>query len=161
MLQTNPLKRFTIPEVLAHPWVSRDTPTYLRDIYDQQPLAPSTIDSLSSLVLSTKDPSASASASALSSSSSSSSNDDDGHPEFYPGIGKLDPKVFNDLQAALGVDPSIVSSALAAFEDNCVKVAYQLFADRKGDRSCKVYWFIYFLLLCFFFFFFFSSLGMR
>ncbi len=58
----------------------------------------------------------------------------------------MDPRVFSDLQAALGVDPSIISSALAAFEDNCVKVAYQLFKDRKGDRSCKVY--RYYFLLC-------------
>ncbi|KAF8342768.1 kinase-like domain-containing protein, partial [Cantharellus anzutake] len=118
MLQTNPLKRFTIPDVLSHPWVAKDTPLYLREIYAQQPLAHSTIDSLTSLL------------------TPPNAGDDDPPADFYPGIGKkLDMRVFGELQAALGVEPAIISSALAAFEDNCVKVAYQLFADRKVGRT--------------------------
>ena len=114
MLAVDPIKRMSVPDILANPWTNADLPRYLRRML-RSLTAGSTLDSLSSLLV-------------------SNTADD---PDFFPGIGRLDRAILDELTSSLGVDSSLVKGALEAENENAVKVAYKLIQDRKIGRNCK------------------------
>ncbi|EJD54596.1 Pkinase-domain-containing protein [Auricularia subglabra TFB-10046 SS5] len=107
MLNTDPLKRLTIPDILRSPWFMKDLPGYL------MPLPPPPgplLGTLSSLVEPKKPPF-----------------------EIIPGLGRIDDTVIDGLVGRLqGVDRAEILEALRRDDGptgNAVKVAYALLRD--------------------------------
>ena len=113
MLTVDPVKRFTIPEVLKHSWVRHNLPAYLRQSRQHDLVVPPPLDSLSSLLQAT-------------------TIDDDPHAvPIAPELAKLDPLIVNELAQKIGVNSQAVEEALFSSEgENAVKVAYALCSDR-------------------------------
>ena len=106
MLAVDPVKRLTVPEVLAAPWFNVDLPTYLR-----QPVTPPAgpfLGTLSSLL----------------------AHKDQSQPEVK-GLGKINQLVVDELTTSLGVPREEIEAAIAKDNDNAVKIAYMLCNDRR------------------------------
>lgn len=104
MLAVDPMRRFTVAEVLAHPWVDNSLPGYLRPL---QPSIPPTITSLAKLVEPTLEVC-----------------------EVIPGIGKIEDDVIEELCDLLSVGKDSILTALRREGENSIKVAYRLCKDR-------------------------------
>jgi carbon catabolite-derepressing protein kinase len=104
MLAVDPMRRFTVAEVLAHPWVNNGLPSYLRPL---QPSINPIINSLSNLVQPTS-----------------------GVCEIIPAIGKVDENVIQELSELLSVGKDSILTALRREGENSIKVAYRLCKDR-------------------------------
>ncbi|KAG8996104.1 Protein kinase [Tulasnella sp. JGI-2019a] len=109
MLAVDPVKRLTVPEILALPWFNVDLPAYLR----AAPPAGPSLTTLSSLV----------------SSKNQSARD-------LTLSKRVDQLVVDELANSLGVPREEIQDAVSRDNDNAVKIAYLLCMDRrKTDRE--------------------------
>ena len=113
MLAVDPVKRLSVPQIIAHSWTNTNRPPYLR-VMQRQLDGTTPIDSLSSLLV-----------------SNPSVEDDD---DFVPELGVLDEVILGELAEKLGVEEVGVRAALELEGDNAIKVAYKLFQDRKTTQ---------------------------
>lgn len=111
MLAVDPVKRITVPDILAHPWTHGGLPTYLAHAVAASAPDP-VIGTLSSLVIPDK--------------------------TVILGIGKIDMPTVNELANAMHVPRDEVLDALQREGENAVKVAYVICKDsRRQGRERK------------------------
>jgi carbon catabolite-derepressing protein kinase len=115
MLVVDPVKRITIPEILQHPFFTKDLPRYLSPI----PIAPEPV-SLTALVAPPKQLDF----------------------EIIEGLGKIEEDVIEQLASRLtDVSKEAIWSCLRrddGVQGNAVKVAYLLLRDKKrGSKGCE------------------------
>ncbi|KAG8936116.1 Protein kinase [Tulasnella sp. 418] len=108
MLAVDPVKRLTVPEILALPWFNVEIPAYLRPT----PPTPGPLLGTLSSLLAPKEKNLE-----------------------VRGLGRVDMQVVEELAASLGVPREEIENALNKDDDNAVKVAYMLCKDRR--RSGK------------------------
>jgi carbon catabolite-derepressing protein kinase len=118
MLEVDPVKRITIPEIIQHPFYTKDLPRYLTPL--PPPPGP-VLPTLSSLVQNSK---------ALDF-------------EIIEGLGRIEEDVVDDLAKRLeGIDKDDIWDCLRrddGVQGNAVKVAYVLLRDKKRlGRDCKL-----------------------
>lgn len=115
MLVVDPVKRITIPEILQHPFFTKDLPRYLSPL----PIAPEPVP-LTALMAPPKQLDF----------------------EIIEGLGKIEEDVVEDLASRLtDVTKDDVWDCLRrddGVQGNSVKVAYLLLRDKKrGSKGCK------------------------
>ncbi|KAG8905331.1 Protein kinase [Tulasnella sp. 403] len=108
MLAVDPVKRLTVPEILALPWFNIDLPIYLRTT--PMPSGPM-LEDLSSLVASR-----------------------DTVEKEIKGLGKINHLVVDELSEGLGVSREQIEDAISKDSDNAVKIAYMLCNDRRRAK---------------------------
>lgn len=117
MLAVDPVKRLTVPDILALSWFNVDLPVYLRPVPQSGPF----LGTLSSLVSTKADPSI----------------------RDPAGRTRVDQIVVDELAASLGVPREEIQAAVLKDNDNAVKIAYMLCMDRrKTDRECEFFVFV-------------------
>ncbi|KAG8984358.1 Protein kinase, partial [Tulasnella sp. 427] len=106
MLAVDPVKRLTVPEIIALPWFNVDLPAYLRP-QPQQHTGPF-LGTLSSLI-SPQPPT----------------------DREIKGLGKINQVVVDELAGSLGLPREEIEAAIMKDNDNAVKIAYMLCNDRR------------------------------
>ncbi|KAF8340495.1 kinase-like domain-containing protein [Cantharellus anzutake] len=115
MLVVDPLKRITVPEILAYPWTNRGLPKYLlKTVADLAP--PAVVGTISSVIAKTQD------------------------ETIVEGLGKVDQPIILELADAIGVNADEVMGALHLDGENAVKVAYMISKDQKRSGRERTLW---------------------